>query len=79
MPFLSGVAICFFSGIGLIHSTLRRRQGEGWAPVLQGVSWKNAMIILIAGTTSMVAQAPQKISYQAAPATMPVTSLQISR
>ena len=47
MPFLSGLAICFFSGIGLIHSTLRRRQGEGWAPVLQGVFWKNAMIILV--------------------------------
>ena len=47
MPFLAGVAICLFSGIGMIHSTLRRRQGEGWAPVLQGFSWKNAMIILI--------------------------------
>lgn len=47
MPFLAGAAICFFSGIGLIHSTLRRRRGEGWAPVLQGVFWKNAIIILI--------------------------------
>ena len=47
MPFLAGGAICFFSGIGLIHSTLRRRQGEGWTPVLQGVFWKNALIILI--------------------------------
>ncbi len=47
MPFLAGAAICFFSGIGLIHSTLRRRQGEGWAPVLKGVFWKNAIIILI--------------------------------
>jgi len=47
MPFLAGAAICFFSGIGLIHSTLRRRQGEGWAPMLRGVIWKNAMIILI--------------------------------
>ena len=47
MPFLAGMAICFFSGTGLIHSTLRRRQGEGWAPVLQGFSWKNAMIILV--------------------------------
>jgi putative tricarboxylic transport membrane protein len=47
MPFLAGAAICFFSGIGLIHSIFRRRQGEGWAPVLQGVFWKNAMVILI--------------------------------
>ena len=47
MPFLTGLAICFFSGIGLIHATLRKRRGEGWSPVLQGVSWKNAMIILV--------------------------------
>ncbi len=47
MPFLTGLAICFFSGIGLIHATLRKKQGEGWAPVLRGVIWKNAMIILV--------------------------------
>jgi putative tricarboxylic transport membrane protein len=47
MPFLAGAAICFFSGIGLIHSTLRRRRGETWVPMFQGVFWKNAMIILI--------------------------------
>ncbi|NWF56124.1 MAG: tripartite tricarboxylate transporter TctB family protein [Syntrophaceae bacterium] len=47
MPFLAGLAICFFSGIGLIHSTLRRRQGEGWVPLLRGVLWKNALIILV--------------------------------
>jgi putative tricarboxylic transport membrane protein len=47
MPFLTGLAICFFSGIGLIHATLRKRRGEGWSPVLQGVFWKNAMIILV--------------------------------
>lgn len=47
MPFLTGLAICFFSGIGLIQATLRKRRGEGWSPVLQGVFWKNAMIILV--------------------------------
>jgi len=47
MPFLTGLAICFFSGIGLVHATLRKKQGEGWAPVLRGVIWKNAMIILV--------------------------------
>jgi putative tricarboxylic transport membrane protein len=47
MPFLTGSAICFFSGIGLIHATLRKKQGEGWTPVLLGVTWKNAMIILV--------------------------------
>ena len=47
MPFLTGVAICFFSGIGLIHAILRRKQGEGWTPLVQGLRWKNAMVILI--------------------------------
>jgi hypothetical protein len=47
MSFLAGLAICFFSGIGLIHSTLRQRQGEGWVPLLRGVLWKNALIILV--------------------------------
>lgn len=47
MPFLTGLVICFFSGIGLIHATLRKRRGEGWSPVLRGVVWKNAMIILV--------------------------------
>ena len=47
MPFLTGLAICFFSGIGLIHATLRKKQGEGWVPLLKGVVWKNAMVILI--------------------------------
>jgi putative tricarboxylic transport membrane protein len=47
MPFLTGAAICFFSGAGLIHATLRRRKGEGWTSPLQGVRWKNAMVILI--------------------------------
>ncbi len=47
MPFLTGAAICFFSGVGFIHATLRRRQGEGWTRLLGGVKWKNAMVILI--------------------------------
>ena len=47
MPFLIGIAITFFSGVGFIHATLRRRKGEGWARILEGVQWKKAMIILI--------------------------------
>ena len=47
MPFLTGAAICFFSGAGLIDATLRRRKGEGWTSPLQGVLWKNALVILI--------------------------------
>lgn len=45
MPFLTGAAISFFSGAGFIHATLRRRKGEGWARILEGVQWKKAMII----------------------------------
>jgi len=47
MPFLTGAAMCLFSGVGLIQGTLRRRRGEKWLPLLRGVAWKNALIILI--------------------------------
>jgi len=47
MPFLTGVAICFFSGVGLFHASFRKRQGEGWVPLIRGVRWRNALIILI--------------------------------
>jgi len=47
MPFLTGVAICIFSGLGFFHATVRKRQGEGWTPWLQGVRWRNGLIILI--------------------------------
>jgi putative tricarboxylic transport membrane protein len=47
MPFLTGAAICLFSGIGLIQATLRKMRGEGWTPLLRGVAWKNALVILI--------------------------------
>ena len=47
MPFLTGAAICLFSGIGLIQATLRKRRGEGWTPLLRGVAWKNALVVLV--------------------------------
>jgi putative tricarboxylic transport membrane protein len=47
MPFLTGAAMCFFSGIGLIQATLRRRRGEKWFPLLRGVAWRNALVILV--------------------------------
>ena len=47
MPFLTGLAICLFSGVGFFHATLRRKQGEGWAPLLRGFRWRNALIILL--------------------------------
>ena len=46
MPFLTGVVICILSGIGFIQGTIRRRGGEGWDRVLEGVRWKNAGILL---------------------------------
>jgi putative tricarboxylic transport membrane protein len=47
MPFLTGAAICFFSGVGFIHATLRRKKGEVRVLLLEGVKWKNAMLILV--------------------------------
>ncbi len=58
MPFLAGAAICFFSGVGFIHATLRRRKGEGWARILEGVKWKNAMIILLSLLTYALLMIP---------------------
>jgi hypothetical protein len=47
MPFLTGAAICFFSATGFIHATVRRKKGEVRVRLLEGVKWKNAMLILI--------------------------------
>ena len=47
MPFLTGAAISFFSGVGFIHASIRRKKGEGRTPLLQGVRWRNAMLILL--------------------------------
>lgn len=47
MPFLTGVTLCFLSGVGFILATIRKGQGEGWSSVLQGFRWKNAVVILI--------------------------------
>ncbi|HSR12562.1 MAG TPA: tripartite tricarboxylate transporter TctB family protein [Thermodesulfobacteriota bacterium] len=47
MPFLSGAAICFFSGAGFIHATHRRKKGEKWAALLSGMKWQNALVILL--------------------------------
>jgi len=58
MPFLTGTAICFFSGIGFIHATLRRRQGETWSSILQGAKWKNAMVILFSLLTYALLMVP---------------------
>ena len=47
MPFLTGVAICFFSGVGLINASFRRMRGEAWVSPLRGFRWRNALVILL--------------------------------
>jgi putative tricarboxylic transport membrane protein len=47
MPFLTGVAICFFSVVGFSQASFQKRQGEGWVPLIRGVRWRNALVILI--------------------------------
>jgi putative tricarboxylic transport membrane protein len=49
MPFLSGVAMCLFASIGLIHGTLENRRGVGWTAV-QGpqVRWGKSLAVLAA-------------------------------
>ena len=48
MPFLAGLAIAFFAIIGLVHGTLRRRQGVGWKPPMSGLRWKKSLLVLAA-------------------------------
>jgi putative tricarboxylic transport membrane protein len=46
MPFLAGVAMCFFAIIGLIQGTLKRKQGVEWKPILKGVMWQKTFLVL---------------------------------
>lgn len=47
MPFLSGLAIGFFSLVGFIHATIRKNRGEVWTSLLKAARWEKALIILI--------------------------------
>jgi hypothetical protein len=47
MPFLSGLAIGFFSIIGFIHATIRKNRGEIWTSILRAVRWEKALIIIV--------------------------------
>ena len=47
MPFLSGAAVSLFAAVGFIHTTLRKKRGEGWSPLFQGVKWPRALIVLL--------------------------------
>ena len=47
LPFLAGLAISFFSIIGLVHGSLSRKRGGGWKPVVRDVEWKKSMTVLL--------------------------------
>jgi len=47
MPFMSSLAIGFFSLVGFIHATIRKNRGEVWTSLLKAVRWEKALIILI--------------------------------
>ncbi len=46
MPFLIGAGIAFFSAFGLVQATLRKRRGEGWNNLFQGLLWPKVLIVL---------------------------------
>jgi len=48
LPFWAGCAVAALASIGLIQSTLRRRRGVGWRPILRGVLWHKPLIVMAA-------------------------------
>ncbi len=48
MPFLAGLAIFFFAGIGAVHGWVKRRESKPWRPVFSGVEWKKSFTVLAA-------------------------------
>ena len=48
LPFLAGLAISFFSSLGIVHSTWKQRQGAGWKPTMKGFMWKKSLIVMAA-------------------------------
>jgi putative tricarboxylic transport membrane protein len=48
LPFLSGLAISFFSLIGTIVSTIDKRQGIGWKPLWKNVDLGKSLIAIAA-------------------------------
>ncbi len=47
LPFLAGLTISFFSMIGLVDGTLKRKSGIGWKPMVRGLRWKKSLIVLL--------------------------------
>ena len=48
LPFLAGCAIALLALIGLVQSTLKRRKGAGWSPILRGVRWQKPLLVMAA-------------------------------
>jgi hypothetical protein len=48
LPFLAGCAIALLALIGLIQSTLKRRNGAGWMPILRGILWQKPLLVMAA-------------------------------
>ena len=48
MPFLAAAGMVLFGGFGFADATFRRVKGERWTPVLRGVSWKRALLVMAA-------------------------------
>ena len=46
--FLVGCAIAFLALIGLIQSTLKRRKGIVWTPILREVVWQKSLLVMAA-------------------------------
>ena len=48
LPFLAGCAIALLAAIGLMVSTLKRRRGVGWTPILRGENWQKPILVTAA-------------------------------
>ncbi len=46
ITFLAGSGICFFSIIGLVDATLKKREGIGWRPIAKDQRWGKAFLVL---------------------------------
>jgi putative tricarboxylic transport membrane protein len=48
LPFLAGLAISFFSILGLVAGALKKRSGIVWKPITAGLMWKKSLIVMLA-------------------------------
>jgi putative tricarboxylic transport membrane protein len=48
MPFLAGLAMCFFAFAALVQATLRQKRGAGWEAVLKGSMWRRSLVVFVA-------------------------------